>query len=258
MKKKILLLLISLFILIPNAYANTKKTVKFSKCVDGDTAVFLIDKEKVRIRFLAIDTPETVHPTKSVEAYGKNASEYTCSKLTNAKKIVLEYDDKSTKQDKYGRTLAWVWVDGSLLQKELIEVGYAQVKYVYGKYSYLDELYEVEEKAKEKELGLWSNYKEKTYIVTFKYNDKEKKVKVNENEVVESFTPEKSGYNFSGWYLNDKKFDFDTKITSNITLKAKFEKENTVLEIIAIVLLLLAYYLVDKKGFKRKIKKIIK
>lgn len=258
MRKKILLLLIGLFILIPSVYANTKQTVKFSKCVDGDTAIFLIDKEKVRIRLLAIDTPETVHPTKEVEAYGKNASEYTCTKITKAKKIVLEYDDKSTKLDKYGRTLAWVWVDGSLLQKELIEVGYAQVKYVYGKYSHLNELYEAEEKAKKKEIGIWSDYIDRTYIVTFKYDDKKKNVKVKENELVESFTPKKNGYNFTGWYLNNKEFDFDTKITSNITLEAKFEKENTTLEIVAIILLLLAYYLIDKKGFKKYIKKIFK
>ena len=138
--KKIMLIICAFLTFTANVYANEKETVKFKKCVDGDTAVFTVNNEDIKVRFLAIDTPETVHPTKKEQAYGKNASEYTCKKITNAKKIELEYDSKSTKLDKYGRTLAWVWVDNSLLQKELLEIGYAQIKYVYGKYSYLDEL----------------------------------------------------------------------------------------------------------------------
>ena len=139
MKKILITLIISIFS-INIVYANETKKVTLKKCVDGDTAIFIIDNEEIRVRFLAIDTPESVHPTKEVEAYGKNASEYTCNKLTNAKKITLEFDTGSTKTDKYGRTLAWVYVDGSMLQKELIEIGYAKVKYIYGKYKYIDEL----------------------------------------------------------------------------------------------------------------------
>lgn len=241
-----------------NVYANTKETVKFVKCVDGDTAVFNIDGEKTKVRFLAIDTPETVHPNKEVEAYGKDASSYTCNKITNAKKIELEYDDKSTKLDKYGRILAWVWVDNSLLQKELIEVGYAKIKYVYGKYSYLEELYEIENEAKKQKLGLWSDYTPVTYIVKFIYDNNEKQVKVDENEVVVSFTPEKSGYNFDGWYLNNQKFDFNTKITSNIELTAKFTRKTGTFEYILLATILLALYLLNPKKFRKKLKKYFK
>ncbi len=258
--KKILftIALLLTFYLNNNVYANTKETVKFVKCVDGDTAVFSIDNKETKVRFLAIDTPETVHPTKEVEAYGKDASTYTCNKITNAKKIELEYDDKSTKLDKYVRTLAWVWVDNSLLQKELISIGYAKVKYVYGKYSYLEELYEVENEAKDKKLGLWANYTPVSYTVTFIYDNNEKQVKVTENETVESFTPEKDGYTFDGWYLNDQEFDFATKITSNIELTAKFTRKIEPLEYVLLATILLAFYMLNPKKFRKKLKKYVK
>lgn len=50
---------------ISNLYiCLSKKEVKLSKCVDGDTARFILNKEEIKARFLAIDTPESVHPTK--------------------------------------------------------------------------------------------------------------------------------------------------------------------------------------------------
>lgn len=256
--KKILLIICTLLTFNLNVYANEKETVKLKKCVDGDTAVFIINNEDIKVRFLAIDTPETVHPTKVEEPYGKNASEYTCNRLTKAKKIELEYDSKSAKLDKYGRTLAWVWTDDSLLQKELIQIGYAQVKYIYGKYSYLDDLYKVENLAKEKQLGLWKDYTYKTYIVTFKHDNYITLVKVNENEKVTPISVPKEGYNFEGWYLNDKEFDFDTKITSNITLEAKYNKKIGWQEITIILLGALFLYKINPKKFKREVKKAIK
>lgn len=156
--KKINKLIIFTLLLLSTSpvYASTKDTVTFSKCVDGDTIkVMLNDKERT-VRFLAVDTPETVHPTIEEEPYGKEASNLTCEKITNAKEIILEYDPNSDKEDKYDRLLAWVWVDGKLLQKELIEKGYAQVAYLYDDYKYTEELQQLEETASKNKVGLWS------------------------------------------------------------------------------------------------------
>ena len=140
MKKNVVLIISIFFIFLDFVYAKEK--VKFSSCVDGYTIKVIINDKEKTVRMLAIDTPESVHPNKDVEYYGKEASEYTCNKVTNAKKIELEYDDNSDKEDKYNRLLAWVYVDGKLLQEDLIENGYAKMAYLYGNYKYMDNLCE--------------------------------------------------------------------------------------------------------------------
>ena len=159
--KKIFLTLFLIFIGVSSVGAKNIE-VKFSDCVDGDTAKFIYKKEEITARFLAIDTPETVHPTKGEEQYGKEASEYTCNKIKNAEIIELEYDEDSDKLDKYNRHLVWVFVDGELLQKELVSKGYASVAYLYGDYKYTGELEEVEQDAEENKLGIWSIKEEDT------------------------------------------------------------------------------------------------
>lgn len=145
---------------IPNCYikpVNTHEEVKFSKCVDGDTADFIIQGVEKKVRFLAIDTPEVNHPEKGSEPFGKDASNFTCNALKNAKKIVLEYDGNSEKEDKYGRILAFVYVDDELLEEKLIINGLAKVNYIYGDYAHVSLLKEKEEIAKRNEVGIWSN-----------------------------------------------------------------------------------------------------
>lgn len=153
--KKIFLTLFFLFIGLTNISAETIE-VKFSDCVDGDTAKFIYNDEEITARFLAIDTPETVHPTKDDEAYGKEASEYTCEKIKNAEVLELEYDEDSDKLDKYNRHLVWVFVDGELLQKKLVSKGYASVAYLYGDYKYTSELEEAKQDAEDNKRGIWS------------------------------------------------------------------------------------------------------
>jgi micrococcal nuclease len=136
------------------AKASSKFTVKLSKCVDGDTAHFT----KVgKSRFLYVDTPES---TIQHEAYGKTAANYTCSKLKSGKKIQLQYD--GVKKDKYNRSLVWVWVDGKLLQKLLVQKGYVEKFYDYGSYSYESELIKLQKKAQKNKVGLWSKKKPTT------------------------------------------------------------------------------------------------
>ncbi len=133
-----------------------KDKVVLSKCVDGDTAWFLLNNKKIKVRFLAIDTPES---TNKIEPYGKEAAKFTCDKLKEAKTIELEYDKNSDKTDKYGRYLAWIIVDGKNLQKELVKNGYAEVDYIYGNYNYIDELKLLQKEAQKNKLNIWSDYK---------------------------------------------------------------------------------------------------
>ena len=141
-----------------------KEEVTLNKCVDGDTAWFNLNGETIKVRFLAINTPES---TNKIEKYGKEASEFTCNLLTTAKKIEIEYDEKADKLDKYNRYLAWVFVDDKLLQDLIVREGYAEIKYVYDDYKYLDTLNKSLKLAKKEGLNLWSN--EEYLFIIFGY-----------------------------------------------------------------------------------------
>lgn len=155
--KKLIIIISLFFIGYTNVYADERILVNLSKCVDGDTAWFINDNEEIKARFLAIDTPES---TIKIEEYGKEASQYTCSLLEEAKKIEIEYDHNSNKTDKYNRHLVWVFVDGELLQEKIIQKGYAEVAYLYDDYKYTNILKEEEIIAKKNKIGLWSEYTE--------------------------------------------------------------------------------------------------
>ena len=157
MKHKIITFIFVMILIFPiRINASEKIKVTLDRCVDGDTAVFKVKKESKKARFLGVNTPESVKENSPVEPYGKQASNYTCNKLKKAKKIEIEYDPKSNKEDNYGRLLVWVFVDDKLLQKDLVRLGYAEVKYVYNDYLYVDELKKEEQKAKDKKLRIWS------------------------------------------------------------------------------------------------------
>ena len=145
----------------PSCYGdieNEKMTVKLSKCVDGDTIKIINSKNETKtVRFLAVDTPESDHAIEKVEKYGKEAGKYTCDLLTKAKKITLEFDKNSDKEDKYGRLLAYVYADDNMLQKKLLEKGYARVAYLYSDYTYTNDLKKIESKAQNNQNGIWGN-----------------------------------------------------------------------------------------------------
>ena len=157
-KMFILIIVINLFF-INNVYAK-EINVKLKECIDGDTAIFVSNKEKIKARFLAIDTPETKYSKKGEQPYGQDASVYTCNKLKNAKKIKLEYDKNSDEKDKYDRHLVWVWIDNKLLQEDLVKNGYAKVTYLYNDYKYTNKLIDAEKSAKNNNLHIWKSNEE--------------------------------------------------------------------------------------------------
>lgn len=148
-------------VLEPTCYGdieNDTMSVKLSKCVDGDTIKVIDNKKKTyTVRFLAIDTPELSHSNKEVEEYAKKARDYTCDLLEKADKITLEFDKNSDKEDKYERLLAYVYADNIMVQKKLLEKGYAKVAYLYDDYTYTEDLKKIEDKAKNSKVGIWKN-----------------------------------------------------------------------------------------------------
>ena len=226
--KKIYVLI--LFFICIGSISAREIEVKFSDCVDGDTAKFIYEGEKITARFLAIDTPETVHPTKEEEEYGKDASEYTCKKIKEANKITLEFDDDSDEKDKYGRYLVWVFVDGNLLQEKLVSKGLASVAYLYGDYKYTDKLENAEQLAEEKKLGIWN-------IDSNEHTEKETKDNENDNKDI-------------------KKTQKEEKNTSKIN--SFIEKYKDYIVLIGALIIVYIFNLKSKKKVKNKLKRKLK
>ncbi len=155
--KKVVFFIFLMFFNISIVFASDKFKVTLDSCIDGDTARFVIKNEVRTVRFLSIDSPEIAHDDVQEEPFGNEASLFTCDLLTNASNIKLQYDSKSDKEDKYGRVLAWVFVDDELLQEKLVSEGLAEVKYVYNDYKYSSHLKDVELEAKSKGIGIWAS-----------------------------------------------------------------------------------------------------
>lgn len=127
------------------------------RVVDGDTLQIDFDGVTERVRLIGIDTPESVHPdaSKNVE-YGKIASEFTQNQL-EGKKIGLEFDVEQ--RDKYGRLLAYVYIDGTMFNKTLLDQGHAMVYTYPPNVKYADEFLALQQEAREKGVGIWQYYK---------------------------------------------------------------------------------------------------
>ena len=127
-----------------------------TRVVDGDT---LILSPNDRVRLIGVDTPETVHPKKMVECYGKEAKEYTRSTVAG-QNIRLVLDDANAARrhkDRYGRTLGYVYLqDGMMLNAELIRRGFAHA-YIRFPFRYLVEFRRMEQEARGRGVGLWSS-----------------------------------------------------------------------------------------------------
>ena len=151
---------------------NTVYKAKIERVVDGDTAIvsFVFDDgskyTKERVRFLGVNTPETVHPSKPVEFYGKEASNFTKKELTG-KTVWLQTDVEV--KDRYGRMLAYVWlkepstkdldneaaIRANMFNAKLLLDGYAQTMTVQPNSRYSNLFVHFQREAREAKRGLW-------------------------------------------------------------------------------------------------------
>jgi micrococcal nuclease len=126
--------------------------VLVTRVVDGDTAVMTLDGRETRVRFIGIDTPESVAPDQPVECFGKEASAYTTSRI-EGRTVRLEFDVERT--DQYDRTLAYVWIGDELFNETLLAEGYALVTTYPPNVKYVDRFVAAQRDAREAGRGLW-------------------------------------------------------------------------------------------------------
>ncbi len=133
--------------------ANQKQTIKVTKVIDGDTIEI---EGGQKVRYIGIDTPETKHPTKGIQCFGKQASAKN-KELVDGKEITMEKDVSET--DRYGRLLRFVYVGGIFINDYLVREGYAHAS-TYPPDVKLAEQFELaEQEARENNRGLWNDCK---------------------------------------------------------------------------------------------------
>jgi len=122
---------------------------KVTRVIDGDTIEI---EGGAKIRYLMADTPEISGGT---ECYGNEARTYNSDLVLN-KTVEIHYDVQCT--DNFGRTLAYITVDGREINSELISRGYACVLHIppNGE-SRLEEFQALELDARNARRGLWGN-----------------------------------------------------------------------------------------------------
>lgn len=215
--------------------------VEFKGLSDGDTATFVVNKLPTATRFLAIDTPEMNSSTDGQQPWAAAAKTYTLNALENAEIIILEMDEDSDIFDNYSRLLAWVWVDGKLLNYQLVEEGLAYVKYLYGDYKYNTDMIKIESETQKKDIKIWGEEDP-----DYDYENKAKEVSIEEarelpkgtNVVITAVVTNKIEKNAfiqdetGAIYIYANRYNYSALVPGNkVTLTAKVTEYNGLLEL---------------------------
>jgi micrococcal nuclease len=94
-----------------------------TRVVDGDTVEVQIGGETDDVRYIGLDTPETVKPEEPVECFGPEASDFN-HRLVEGKRVRLVFDGE--RRDIYGRLLAYVYLGDRFVNAELVRRGFAR------------------------------------------------------------------------------------------------------------------------------------
>lgn len=132
--------------------------------VDGDTAKFYYPEVSsitngTKVRFQNINTPESY--AENVMPWGIPAKFWTTEKLEKAQNIKLQSLKGGLLKENYERVLAWVWVDGELLNYKIVKNGYSEISFgsvdnmFYKDISYTNWLYDAQLYAKMNKKAIW-------------------------------------------------------------------------------------------------------
>jgi micrococcal nuclease len=125
------------------------------RVVDGDTILVALDGREERVRYIGVDTPESVKPGTPVQCYAKRASSFN-KKLLAGRSVRLVQDVEA--RDRYGRVLAYVYrePDGLFVNAELARDGYARTLTIAPNVRYAGRFAALAAAARSAGRGLWS------------------------------------------------------------------------------------------------------
>ncbi|HHU67723.1 thermonuclease family protein, partial [Corynebacterium sp.] len=134
------------------AVLSGEDPVTVIRVVDGDTIDARVDGKEKRIRLLNVDTPEYGRDGAADDCLAEEATAYLQSLLPSGREITLSYDSERT--DRYGRDLAGVFVDDTLVNAEIAREGYGVAVQFGGNDRFMPEVSAAEAEAKAQRLGV--------------------------------------------------------------------------------------------------------
>jgi micrococcal nuclease len=93
------------------------------RVVDGDTVEVRLDGVVEDVRYIGVDTPESVKPGAPVECFGKRAAAFN-RQLVEGRRVRLVFG--AERRDQYGRLLSYVYLERRFVNAELLRRGYAR------------------------------------------------------------------------------------------------------------------------------------
>ena len=139
----IVILILGMLALITEAQYEPRSAV-VERVIDGDSIEVRVDGQTHTVRLIGVDTPETKHPTKAVQSFGREATAFTKAHL-EGKTVALEKDRTGDTVDRYGRLLRYVRLDGDNFNARLIREDYAHA-YRGASFSKRQEFIDLEDK----------------------------------------------------------------------------------------------------------------
>lgn len=139
------------------AKPSARKEAQIVRVVDGDTLRLRVDGKEEAVRMIGLNTPESVDPRRPVECLGKEASAQLGELLRGVTAVQVEPDPTQDTRDRFGRLLLYVWLpSGTLLNKEMIRLGYAH-EYTYDQpYRFQADFKAAQKEAEVAKRGLWA------------------------------------------------------------------------------------------------------
>src|SRR5215213_2451559 len=137
--------------------ANGSASAQLERVIDGDTIVAELDGREERIRYIGVDTPETVKPNTPVQCFGPQAHDLNARLLgTSGTPLTLRFDREL--RDRYGRLLAYVFRarDGLFVNARLIDAGAARTLSIAPNTAYAARLSDLQHEARAAGRGLWA------------------------------------------------------------------------------------------------------
>jgi micrococcal nuclease len=126
--------------------------VPVADVVDGDTIEVLVNGTEEDVRYIGVDTPESVKPGAPVECFGPEASEFN-ERLVSGERVRLDFGPE--RRDDYGRLLAYVYVGDRFVNAELVRRGYATTLEIAPNDQFADLFDRLEQDAGNAGRGLW-------------------------------------------------------------------------------------------------------